>query len=114
MSVVRYDQDAEPFLGHLTSKEGSPQADVDTGRKSEALAQFGFVIRTLRKGKKLSQFQLASKTGLDAGLIRLMEEGYASFDQVVESLNALADGLGVRPETLAATLVKMIAEKGED
>ena len=55
--------------------------------------KIGFVIKEIRKNKKISQYKLALISGLSMGYISHIESGHYSIS--VDALKKIADALGV-------------------
>jgi transcriptional regulator with XRE-family HTH domain len=60
--------------------------------------QFAANVRTLRKGKGMTQLQLATAAGLGRVFINQVERGHNSVN--LETIGAIASALGERPATL--------------
>lgn len=67
---------------------------------------FGQVVRTLRMTQSLSQEELAERSGLHRNAIGLIERGERS--PSIESLYAIARGLGIPASDLLIQLEKLL------
>ncbi|WP_066837191.1 helix-turn-helix domain-containing protein [Rufibacter ruber] len=63
---------------------------------------FGEVMRELRKGKGLSQEELAFRCGLDRTYISLLERGLRV--PTIVTLFKVSEALGIRPEEFVARM----------
>ena len=71
-----------------------------------AAEAFGQIVRRSRKRLGLSQEELAERCGLHRNAIGLIERGERSPN--IETLIAIAKGLGVRPSQLVAQLERAL------
>ena len=72
-----------------------------------ASAAFGRVIRRVRLKRGLSQEALADQCGLHRNAVGLIERGERS--PSLETIVAIANGLGVRPSWLVANVEREMA-----
>ena len=66
------------------------------------LAEFGATVRELRKGKNLSQEELALEIGMDLTSINEIENGRRN--PTLRTIVKIANALGVRPAELLSGL----------
>ena len=66
------------------------------------LAEFGATVRELRKGKNLSQEELALEIGMDLTSINEIENGRRN--PTLRTVVKIANALGVRPAELLSGL----------
>jgi DNA-binding Xre family transcriptional regulator len=78
----------------------SKSSRADRARQDAACALLGTTIRTLRKGKRLTQKDLAHRTGLDANYISQVERGKRNV--TLFNLLRLAVALEVPPSHLVS------------
>lgn len=72
---------------------------------------FGLVLRNLRRGRGISQEDLALESGLDRTFISLLERGLRQ--PTLRTLIQLANSLGLAPEDLVAATTKVLSEAEE-
>ena len=91
---------------------------VNCGAGMPDLVELGSVIRTARKGQRLTQSDLARKSGVSRARIDALENARAAgvgFKQVLRLLNALGLDLQVAELDWARpTLEELMAEEGGD
>lgn len=106
--------DATPF--HSGGNGGIVYLNCGAGMPD--LVELGSVIRTARKGQRLTQSDLARKSGVSRARIDALENARAAgvgFKQVLRLLNALGLDLQVAELDWARpTLEELMAEEGGD
>jgi transcriptional regulator with XRE-family HTH domain len=69
-------------------------------------------LKALREDAKLSQQELAFRSGVSVSVIFQMEQGRKK-DPKLSTLHCLADGLGMTPEDLVRELLRKRKHKGK-
>lgn len=113
MSAAKTSFSMDQYSHIYHSFQETPGEDNDNLSLEDAkpLETFGHIIRTLRHSKKLSLEEMAGKIHLGPKELDEIERGLVSADQVILHLQNIARVLGVKPKTLAVTLVNVCVKE---